>query len=522
MRFSHTELDRYHLALWYGSYRCMIALGLLLLCCFTAWHSSLDHSYFTLYFLSLIAYLTISSLQLIFYKQQYPSDFKHTAITLFFVIDIIAYSSFIFFNHEPHLHLSWLFIMVVFAASILLEPKPALLITLITIISLLGQNIIDHFFVFSSLNQLGNNLLLMILFLFIYIFAQSIAKNFQHLKHANLDQALALQQWQNINRHILEQIDTGYLVLDQQQNIVLTNPAARHLLGLDQGLSPENLALQHAHPKLFQQLQHHAYQEGEQFQFNPSLNQTTTLITLQKLSVPPQLLSLLIIQDSQRINQHIQQLKLAALGQISASLAHEIKNPLAAILQANSLYLDSQVQDQTQLCAIIQKHALRINHIIEDNLNMLRHQQISPTIIQLNDFLLKLLQEDLFDIAEFVQIIADMPLTIRFDELQLKHVLINLIRNAVQHNHLGINRVMVSAYQQQHRIYIEVKDFGDGVSPQHINQLFQPFFSTKINGTGLGLYLSMSFCEANQAKLTYKQQMAGACFRIECSVLATI
>lgn len=107
------------------------------------------------------------------------------------------------------------------------------------------------------------------------------------------------------------------------------------------------------------------------------------------------------------------------------------------------------------------------------------------------------IQEDLPDAASQIQLTLTEPLSIQFDESQFRQVLINLIRNAIRHN-TAQQPIEITAYPQATYIYIDVRDFGAGVASQDLLYLFQPFFSTEINGTGLGLYLSHSFCEANQ------------------------
>ena len=86
----------------------------------------------------------------------------------------------------------------------------------------------------------------------------------------------------------------------------------------------------------------------------------------------------------------------------------------------------------------------------------------------------------------------------------------------MRHNAPEANYVELNIHPYEHKVWIDVRDFGHGVSITDQAQLFKPFFSTSINGTGLGLYLSHSFCEANQAQLNYIQQEQGACFRISC------
>ena len=94
--------------------------------------------------------------------------------------------------------------------------------------------------------------------------------------------------------------------------------------------------------------------------------------------------------------------------------------------------------------------------------------------------------------------------------------MVNLIRNALRHNPEYANAIQLNIHAQENMLFFDVIDFGHGIAKQDLSQLFQPFFSTEINGTGLGLYLSHSFCEANQAKLSYVEQKQGACFRMKC------
>ena len=307
----------------------------------------------------------------------------------------------------------------------------------------------------------------------------------------------------------------GYLVLDENCYVVLSNPAACHLLGIHPKYAHATYPLYKIQPDLFDLFKFDQLQDGEKFQFESQLSHFHVHIQVQKLKVPHQTLTLLALQDGRKINQQVQQLKLAALGQLSASIAHEIRNPLAAIVQANNLFTGSDAAQQQLLSDMISKQATRIDKIIHDTLSMVKNKQTTPVAIQLNQFLPQFIQEDLPDAASQIQLTLTEPLSIQFDESQFRQVLINLIRNAIRHN-AAQQPIEITVYPQTTYIYIDVRDFGAGVASQDLLYLFQPFFSTEINGTGLGLYLSHSFCEANQAKLSYVEQEQGACFRMKC------
>jgi two-component system sensor histidine kinase PilS (NtrC family) len=123
----------------------------------------------------------------------------------------------------------------------------------------------------------------------------------------------------------------------------------------------------------------------------------------------------------------------------------------------------------------------------------------------------------LADAKQKIKLTLSDRIHILFDEKQLRQVLINLIRNALRHNAADAEYIEINVDLKEGRTCIDVIDFGTGVAKRDISQLFKPFFSTEIKGTGLGLYLSHTFCEANHAKLTYVERQQGACFRIECS-----
>ena len=509
----HSELNQYHLGMWYGTYRLLIAFCLLLITLLTFQQLGTQYQYPGLYLYTLVCYFIFNCLQLISYKS---IPFKITQqLTLFFAVDIIALSTLTFASDGPNLYLSLLFVITIFAASLLLEKRKALAITLIAMIMVIYQHFVGSLLDFSSLNNISQSALLAFLFGVVYGSGRIAVRRFQILENLNFSQSLELNRLQNINRYILEQTEMGYLVLDENCHVVLSNPAACHLLGIHPQYTHATYPLYKVQPDLFDLFKFDQLQDGEKFQFESQLSHFHVHIQVQKLKVPHQTLTLLALQDGRKIIQQVQQLKLAALGQLSASIAHEIRNPLAAIVQANNLFTGSDAAQQQLLSDMISKQATRIDKIIHDTLSMVKNKQTTPVAIQLNQFLPQFIQEDLPDAASQIQLTLTEPLSIQFDESQFRQVLINLIRNAIRHN-AAQQPIEITVYPQTTYIYIDVRDFGAGVASQDLLYLFQPFFSTEINGTGLGLYLSHSFCEANQAKLSYVEQEQGACFRMKC------
>jgi len=222
--------------------------------------------------------------------------------------------------------------------------------------------------------------------------------------------------------------------------------------------------------------------------------------------------------------QQAQQLKLASLGRLTASIAHEIRNPLGAISHAGQLLAEDEqlgAADQ-RLTEIIQAHSKRVNTIIENIMQLSRRQPTQPEELELKPWLDGFLHDfghdnpagaDKIDMSKIPE-----NLFVRFDSSQLQQVISNLCHNGLSHGaNQGSARVSLQAgiSHDNHKPYLDVIDNGPGVASDDLTKLFEPFFTTSAIGTGLGLYIARELCESNQARLDYvpgKDQ--GACFRI--------
>jgi two-component system sensor histidine kinase PilS (NtrC family) len=228
-------------------------------------------------------------------------------------------------------------------------------------------------------------------------------------------------------------------------------------------------------------------------------------------------LTVVFVEDMTRSREQAQQLKLAALGRLTANIAHEIRNPLSAISHASELLAEERRDpDRRRLTRIILDNTVRLEQLVGDVLQLNRRDRVAAEPIALGTWLQAFLGEFLANEgvpAERVVIEASRA-WIAFDREHLRQVVWNLLRNAVRHARAEPGAVRFSARAFGDKVEFSIRDNGPGVPAAVQGQLFEPFFTTDSKGTGLGLYLARELCMANRALLEYVNQAAGAHFRI--------
>jgi two-component system sensor histidine kinase PilS (NtrC family) len=239
--------------------------------------------------------------------------------------------------------------------------------------------------------------------------------------------------------------------------------------------------------------------------------------------------ALVFLDDYTAVTQQAQSLKLTSLGRLTASIAHEIRNPLGAVSHAAQLLSESEqlAANDQELAEIIQHHAKRMNSVIENVLQISRRQPPNPQRLALKGWLQNFLDQYRQTHREQIEIELKLPeewLEVTFDPSHLERVLGNLLDNALRHsaNSDGGGRVGIHVEKdpEAQRCVVDVIDSGPGVADSERAKLFEPFYTTVDKGTGLGLYLSKELCEINNATLTYRPTAAGdSCFRLTVSRL---
>jgi two-component system sensor histidine kinase PilS (NtrC family) len=233
---------------------------------------------------------------------------------------------------------------------------------------------------------------------------------------------------------------------------------------------------------------------------------------------------LVFLEDASLMNARVQQSKLASLGRLSASIAHEIRNPVGAMSHAGQLLAESKVlsDDDLRLTEIIRTHADRVSHIIDNILRLSRRESSRPERFALEPWLRDFAQEFTRTLelqeGELNVIGVSENLEIRMDPSHLRQVMWNLCDNAVKYaSETGGIMVELQAGQTRRtgQPYLEVLDHGHGIDPQTVDKIFEPFFTDRHGGTGLGLYISRELCELNHATLVFQpRESGGSIFRI--------
>lgn len=229
--------------------------------------------------------------------------------------------------------------------------------------------------------------------------------------------------------------------------------------------------------------------------------------------------ALIYLEDMGRVQAQAQQIKLAALGRLTANMAHEIRNPLSAISHAAELLVDEKAADgQVRLIRIIGDNTQRLNRLVAEVLELGRRDQAQPESIPLAGFFLQFIDE--FSVndgtaRERVFASAAPDANIIFDRSHFHRVLWNLIVNALRHcsNELGAVR-LTAQRMAGGNVEIHIIDDGPGIEESQHGQVFEPFFTTHGAGTGLGLYIARELCEANGAQIDLLDNAPGAHFRI--------
>ena len=423
-----------------------------------------------------------------------------------------------------------LMIAVVAGGSLLLPGRTALLFAALGALALLGHEIYANLYgLFEKTAYTQAGLLGAALFA-TALLAITLAHRASESAKLAAQRGIDLANLAKLNEHLINRMEAGIMVVDDDDTIRMHNQAAWNLL--DQPEISDQTKLLDISIPLFD-----IYKSWNKAAENPAFRnhfvklKRANQADLQVRIVPVGLRkhdrgSVIYINDNTEVDKQVQETKLASLGRLTASIAHEIRNPLGAISHAAQLLDESTELHEAdkRLATIIQDQSVRLNMIINNVLRLSRREKPKPEKIELSKWLRKFIEEfsrtnDLKN--DWVSLkITPSNVTITMDANNLHQVLWNLCKNAKKYGSKNKEdfrlQLLVNANHPKLPPYLDVIDNGPGISSEIQNQLFEPFFTTSDTGTGLGLYLSRELCKNNGGNLRYiNMAESGSCFRIE-------
>lgn len=326
-----------------------------------------------------------------------------------------------------------------------------------------------------------------------------------------------------VNELIIHRMPSGVLVIDEDNQIRQMNESARYLLG-NPPLRERDL--KKMAPPLHERLKQWR-NTGESVDEGIVLQATQVAIVPHMMELPGlnSPATLMFLEDTSVVSRRARDLAQASLARLSTSIAHEIRNPLGALSHAAQLLSESEHLPATdqKLLRIILNQTARMNDIVESVLKLARRERARIEPINLTSWIRKLVQEfAAFHALSEDHVRLQLPsssIIVMMDPGQLTQAVWNLMQNSVKHAGTGdrppVITVRVSPIRGHREIALDIIDDGPGIPLDKRSQVFEPFFTTHNQGSGLGLYLARQLCDANQAPLEYVQvPNAGACFRI--------
>jgi two-component system sensor histidine kinase PilS (NtrC family) len=445
----------------------------------------------------------------------------HTFLDIVFIIALMHASG------GVRSGLGMLLVVSVSLTSLFLPLRASLVFAAIISLGILSEQIYSQLTIVNfTPAYIQAGLLGMLLFAFALL-TSNVARRLRETEQLATDRSQALETAIHLNEHIIRNMRTGIMVVTPQGQIQLANHAATSLLG-NIYLEPM-MPLAKISPALYARFIE--WHDNTLISSQKPVSQSHGLPDLQPgfSNIEPHLgrhgRTLVFLEDASQLNQRFQQVKLAALGRLTASIAHEIRNPLAAINHAAQLLDESEALPAAdkKLTGIINTQVERLNDIIENVLQLSRQQRGHPETIELRSWLNNFRDE--FCSSQGLRPeqlgihVQPQDTRILFDASHLHQVMWNLCSNAINHAHMELGNLMINIQGgmtlDASQPFLDIIDNGAGIDEKAQQHIFEPFFTTSSSGTGLGLYITKEVVESNRAKIRHiLLPTGGTCFRI--------
>jgi len=438
------------------------------------------------------------------------------------VIDIFTITLLTYSSGGMISGLGLLLIVTVASGSILIRGRISTFLAAVAALSLIYSELYLALSLDNSANQFVQTGILGAILFATSLYIQTLTNRIYKAAVLADKQASDIVDLEKLNNEIIQRMRTGVVVVNTEQQIVSMNSAARSILlpilqiDAEQEEHPYKLP-----PALSEQL--------DLWKINPKrrpqpivIPSSTRQVQLNFAFLKPESDSdvLIFLEDNRQIVQRVRQMKLASLGRLTASIAHEVRNPLGAISHASQLLSESATvtDDDKRMIEIILDHCNRVNLIIEDVLDASRHDDTTADLIGLDSWLSNFIEnyKSTHELCDEIKLdIVTPEAKIKVIEGQLEQVLNNLFDNGLRYSYkkTGSATLLVQAGIESkdgdELPFLHIIDEGPGISEDDESRLFEPFHTTESSGTGLGLYISKELCEANHSQLIYSRTPSG-------------
>ena len=473
----------------------------------------------------LLAYLLFAAFHLFSARRKLANFFRLASYSLF--TDVIFLSVLVIAYAGVGGGLGILLVFTSGAAAVLLPLRKALLIASIASLSMVGTATWRFAMSGGTADSLIQAALFGITAMVAAVLANRLAYWGRDFRLIAEKRKVTLTELEQVNELIIRRMRTGVVAIDETNMIRVMNESAWFLLG-----SPEvrQRSLRSLSPRLEQAL--------ADWKKQPDIEPKPVILEPSQAQILPSFVSLprdsglgamIFLNDNNVVARRAIELSVNSLAKLSGSIAHEIRNPLAALNHASQLLEESpQIRlSEMRLIHIIQNHAKRMNGIVENILQLSRREQSRPELLPLHIFLPEFANE--FETSqtnralEFQTAIDTEETYVLYDKSQLSQCLWKLLDNAVDHaSRDRANPAVRLALRRDPEAgfcIITVADNGPGITKAQLSKIFEPFYTTRKEGSGLGLYIARQLCEANQAELTVDSEPGeGAYFHIRLAL----
>jgi len=424
--------------------------------------------------------------------------------------------------------LGLLLLVPIGSLAFLLPPRSALFLAAVTILALLAHTIWQQLSGRVDINIYATAGLLGLVLFTIAASASFVANSMQQSEDLVRQRDLDLANLAELSQYIVQHLRESLLVVDATDSIRLINESAAEMLG--SATAVPGALVGEVSPRLLYSLT--TWRHSERSEDGPASFVAADGARLIQPHFAPLGGSapgptLIFLEDTSLMAERVQQSKLAALGRLSASIAHEIRNPVGAMSHAGQLLAESAAigDSERRLTDIIRNNSERVSTIINNVLQLSRREATKPTRLALgewlDDFLREFCETMQVPIAEIDVLEEDNDpdgLEVRIDSSHLHQIVWNLCENAIKYGEprAGIRvSIRLSRLSPSNRPFLEVANGGPQIDPQAADRIFEPFFTGRKGGTGLGLFIARELSQLNRAVLLYEPRgVDGSIFRI--------